>query len=256
MSEKRRVAVRMRPTIAAGLVCLVAVLEVIAAVAVQGNATTIDAWYFVPRLLLAALTFILARRLAPHSVAESRPGFRRGLLYGVPAYGIMVLALIAGLTHAGIFRGWAAFGIFTVSMVSVGLFEEILFRGVLLGVISRTSWGDTGVRAAMLSSFIFGAAHLVNLPREGLGSAVAQVVYAVLIGFFFAAVRIRSGSLLAVIVLHALLDWGFYVGSDVFARAGGGSAPSIISSLFSVFVGVLLSAWGVRLLRRQPRDGV
>ncbi|MDQ2852703.1 MAG: CPBP family intramembrane metalloprotease [Actinomycetota bacterium] len=255
MSKRERVAVRTNSAVAAGLVCLVAVIEVIAVVAVQGNATTIDAWYFVPRLLLAALTLVLARWLAPYSVAENQPGLRRGLLLGVPAYAVMVLALIAGLTNAGPFKGWAALGVFTLSIVSVGVFEELLFRGVLLGTIRRTSWGRTGLRAALLSSAVFGAAHLVNLPREGLGPTIAQVVYAVLIGVFFAAVRIRSGSLLAVIVLHALLDWSFYLGSDVFARASSGSGSGIVSSLISVLVGVLLAAWGVRLLRRQPPLG-
>lgn len=223
-------------------------------VAVQGNATTTDGWYAVPRLLFAGLTLVVAWWYGLGLVTESRAGVRRGLVLGGPIYLVMVLALISGGLSAGRFGGWVALGVFTLSMLSVGI-EEVLFRGVLLQAISLASCGRTALRAALLSSAVFGAAHLVNLPRAGLEPTIVQVAYAALIGVFFAAIRIRSGSLVAVVVLHTLLDWCFYLGSDVFEGAVGTQGSPIVAAVVSLLVGLLLAAWGVRLLRRLSPSG-
>lgn len=237
------------PTTAVVVIGLIAVAEVMAVVAAQGNTTTIDGWYALVRLVLAGFTLVVARWCGLGLAAQNKAGVRRGLLLGWPAYPIMALALFAGASAAGRFAGSAALGWFTLSMISVGIFEEVLFRGVLLDAIRRAVCGRTALRAALVSSVVFGLAHLVNLPRQGVGSTLVQIVYATLIGVFFAAVRIRSQSLIAVVVLHALLDWSFYLGSDVFEHAPG-TQSAIGPAIVSVLVGLLLAAWGVRLLRR------
>ncbi len=246
----------VRPSVLAGVVSAVAIAEVLAVVAVQGTATTTDWSYAIPRLVLAGLTLVAARGGGLGLGAERVAGVRHGLLLGWPAFVVMALALISGALSAGRFSGWSALAVFTISMVSVGVFEEVLFRGVLLGAIHRALRGrSAALRAALLSSAVFGVAHLVNLPRQSLGPTIAQVAYAALIGVFFAAVRLRSGSLIAVIVLHTLLDSSFYLGSDVFERAGSTQGPAMVTVLILVLVGLLLATWGVRLLRRPSPLG-
>lgn len=256
MSRSAPTLVRDQTSLGVAVVCVLAVAAVAGVVAAQGSATTTDWWYSVPRLVLAGLTLAVAWRWAPGVVDESRAGVRRGLLLGGPVYLVMVLGLVTGFVSSGHFAGWAALSAFALSMICVGIFEEVLFRGLLLGMISRAPMGRTALRAALISSLIFGVAHLVNLPREGLTATIVQIAYAVLIGLFFAAVRICSGSLIAVVVLHALLDGCFYLGSDVFDRAGAAPAPGIVvASAVSVLVGLLLAVWGVHLLRRRsPRE--
>jgi membrane protease YdiL (CAAX protease family) len=68
--------------------------------------------------------------------------------------------------------------------------EEILFRGLILQ--SLRPWGDN--LAILVSGVLFGLMHL-NLP---------QGASAVLAGFFFGFVAIKTGSILPTIVLHIL----------------------------------------------------
>jgi membrane protease YdiL (CAAX protease family) len=104
------------------------------------------------------------------------------------------------------------------------LLEEVAFRGVLLGVFLRrtTPW-----RAAAWSSLLFGFWHV--LPSIGIesknpvledlfggGAAWAAVVAAVvgtaLAGMVFCFLRLRSGSLVAPVLLHiATNSLGFVV---------------------------------------------
>ncbi len=255
MSKGAQALIRHKAAVDVAVACVLAVVAVAAVVVVQGNATTTEWRYSVTRLVFAGLTLVVAWQWAPGVVAESTGGVRRGLRLGGPVYPVMVLGLVAGFVSSGHFAGWASLAAFAFSMISVGIFEEVLFRGLLLGTISRAPIGRTALRAALVSSLIFGVVHLVNLPREGLGPTIAQIAYAALIGVFFAAVRIRSGSLIAVIVLHALLDGCFYLGSDVFDRAGAAQGPGIVASAVTVLIGLVLAAWGVRLLRRRsPRE--
>jgi hypothetical protein len=73
--------------------------------------------------------------------------------------------------------------------------EELLFRGALLSVL-RTRLGDGW--AIALSAIIFGTVHLPDL--AWLWYAVPNLV---LVGFFCAWLRVRSGSIWPSFVAHA-----------------------------------------------------
>lgn len=237
-------------TLRLATVSALAVTAVVFVVVAQGHSTPTDGWYALPRLLLVGLIIVLLRRSGGGFGAEHSSTVRRGLLIGGPAYLAMALSLVAGVLSAGRFAGWGALILFTLSMISVGTFEEALFRGVVLRAVQRTVHGRTDLSATLVSSAVFGVAHLVNLPRQGLGPTVVQIAYATMIGVFFAAVRIRSRSLIAVIVLHTMLDWSFYLGPDVFPRFGIAHSSAVLTAAVPLLFGLLLGAWGVCLLRR------
>jgi len=78
--------------------------------------------------------------------------------------------------------------------VAAGLGEELLFRGLLQGLLSER----VGVPAAILiASLVFGLAH----PMSG-----AYVALATLIGLYLGALWYWSGNLLLPIVAHAVYD--------------------------------------------------
>ena len=91
-----------------------------------------------------------------------------------------------------------------------GLEEELLLRGVLMVALLaafRPS-GQGPLRAALASSALFGALHLLNLAsgEQPLPGVLIQVVYATALGLLFSAIYLRTHSLAAPIFYHALID--------------------------------------------------
>jgi membrane protease YdiL (CAAX protease family) len=108
---------------------------------------------------------------------------------------------------------WADGGLialFILLYISVGFIEEILFRGLILPLMLR-QWGSTrsGVyKAVIISSAIFGLAHLANLVmgRRDLLTTTTQITYGIFFGVFFAALMLRNNSIWPAIFGHFLFD--------------------------------------------------
>ncbi len=141
--------------------------------------------------------------------------------------------------------GWVLVSIF----VAIG--EEGVFRGVLWRALERRGMLTT----SLLTSGLFGAAHLMGLftsiPWEIVAS---QAVFAAGGGMMFAAVRLGSGSLLAPIFLHALFD------SAAVISAGG--VQEMFSDTMTVerllIPGIAFFVWGlicVLVIRRRRSTG-
>lgn len=104
---------------------------------------------------------------------------------------------------------------YVVNMLCVGFLEEMLIRGFLFRAIAKD-----GVKSAIvISSVSFGLGHLLNLVNGsgmGIGDNLYQVVYAIAIGFLFAILLVRGGSLWPCVAAHS----GINVAS-AFANAAG-----------------------------------
>lgn len=106
--------------------------------------------------------------------------------------------------------------LFALLCLSIGVFEEVLFRGLLFGAF-LARWGGTrkGILfAALLSSLIFGVAHIVQYVFSGDVSSLASIAQAVgktvqtgVIGFLFAALYVKTRSLAPIAIGHALFDF-------------------------------------------------
>lgn len=79
--------------------------------------------------------------------------------------------------------------------IAAGVGEEMLFRGVIQGVMMRVLGPILGLAGA---SVLFGLLHPVS---------VAYVIMAALLGAYLGYVWIASGNLLTVIVAHAVYDF-------------------------------------------------
>lgn len=82
--------------------------------------------------------------------------------------------------------------------ISAGVCEEVLFRGFLIRYLTQIGGGMPLVAALVASSLIFGLAHLYQGVKGVVGSAVGGLA----LGLLF----LLSGSLLASVALHILLD--------------------------------------------------
>lgn len=101
--------------------------------------------------------------------------------------------------------GWALLALALTAVVLAPLFEETLFRGVLLPVVGRHLGALGGV---LISAFVFAIAHL------SLGELVPLSVLGVGLGLL----RWRSGRLGASVLLHALWNSLTFVNLLLLAR--------------------------------------
>jgi membrane protease YdiL (CAAX protease family) len=112
---------------------------------------------------------------------------------------------------------------FVIIPVGTALFEEIIFRGVLLGVLLRVSTARTAIVA---SSVLFGLWHLPPALHDASGDgalkAIGIVVGTIAVttgaGLLFAHLRLRSGSLAAPVLAHAATNSFAYIGALVSLR--------------------------------------
>jgi membrane protease YdiL (CAAX protease family) len=125
---------------------------------------------------------------------------------------------------------------FTVSMVTTGVGEELLFRGVVLSFLRerlREGW------AVLVMCLMFGALHLVNL-AAGAG-ALGQALVAAPAGYLLYLCRRVGGGLLLPIVVHAAIDFAAF-SSDVGQVSPQASDAAFYQSLVMFALIVLLLA--------------
>jgi hypothetical protein len=87
--------------------------------------------------------------------------------------------------------------VFCTVAISAGVCEEIVFRGWLLSVL-HSPLGLTGTTLVLVAAALFGLCHVYQGPTGVIGTTVA--------GVLLTAFYVATGTLLAPIVLHALID--------------------------------------------------
>jgi membrane protease YdiL (CAAX protease family) len=139
---------------------------------------------------------------------------------------------------------------FVVLALLTAFVEETLFRGLVLRVLL-----PTGVlRAALISASLFGGLHALNaLSTSSLARALLQVSYATAIGFGYAALVIRTGTIWPLILAHFATNLAGFVAAGGLGLAGAVADREI---LFAVLYTVVFSAYGVYLLLGHPEREV
>ena len=91
-----------------------------------------------------------------------------------------------------------------LDVIFIGIMEELIFRGLVF----RAAEVFTGEgKAVIISSILFGLLHLINLSGDDpVPYVLLQVVFNAVIGLAFAALRVKTKSILAGIVIHTFLD--------------------------------------------------
>jgi hypothetical protein len=192
----------------------------------------------IPASLTAAATWLTAARRAGVSVAglglapeRMRAGARVGIAVGAP---IVAGIGIASRLHAtsGYFddarvRGAtprkAAYEAAVRIPIATALGEELIFRGALLGLFGRK---HSTVAAVAASSLLFGVWHVLptldglamNPPDGGdhsashkLGVIAGTVAATTAAGVGFSLLRLRSGSVLAPVIVHAAINSSAFI---------------------------------------------
>ncbi len=133
------------------------------------------------------------------------------------------------------------FILFGMYCLSVGIFEECIFRGIIFAVLaSRLSRDKKGfIQTYILSSFIFGAAHLLN----GFSPAtILQIGYTTLTGGLFAFALIKTKNIFCCGIIHAVYNFcglllsGQGMGTGIVFDIGTTVTMAIISVVGGVFI--------------------
>lgn len=143
-----------------------------------------------------------------------------------------------------------------VFTTAVGLFEEALFRGLLLhGLLARMGTNQRGVIGALvISSLLFGMAHISpgNVDfGDGLqvAQAILKICQAGLLGFVFAAFSARQNRIYGVGLMHALTDFLIMFVPDALmgpmvetSYVSDGSDGGVIIVMYLVYIALYLPA--------------
>ena len=142
-----------------------------------------------------------------------RASLGRGAAYGGVAVGLVLAGLVVAVlvaprafrddrTHVSLTR--MLFEVLVEIPLATVMFEEVAFRGVLLGLLRKRlpTWPAVAVSAVLFGLWhVDGVVHRHHGP--GLAAAVAGTVVATtLAGLGFAWLRVRSDSLVAPVLAH------------------------------------------------------
>jgi len=139
---------------------------------------------------------------------------------------------------------------FTFFALMIGFAEEGLLRGVVLRALLPTG----AMRAALLSSIVFGIAHLSNiLHGQDPGATIVQAIYATFVGIGFAGPRLFTGTILPAIVFHALIDFSDIAGRG-FVLPVQTKPITPLQAVVPIAVTALYALYGWWLLRRYVKE--
>ena len=101
--------------------------------------------------------------------------------------------------YGGIAQVWAC-----LSMLLIGIIEEVIFRGFLFKALVPR---DGLLKSIVIVAVTFGMGHIINLlTGQGGSETVAQIIFAVAWGFMFTIVFYKSKSLWPCILIHGFIN--------------------------------------------------
>ncbi len=182
-----------------------------------------------------------------------RRPFLRSLLFILPPLAVVInnmpiLSMLRGDAYL-IHTGWQYLFWFAMECLSIGLFEELAFRGVVLLMLAEKRHASRRdlFLCIILSSAVFGLVHLTNLlTGSGFGAVIQQIGYSFLIGAMCSVVLYRTANLWLCVLLHAIYD---FCGSLV-PTLGAGTwwdAPTVV---FTVLLALVVTVYMVVALWR------
>ena len=170
--------------------------------------------------LVMLIVMIFAAHMQARIFTSDRKSFVHGLLIGLPILVIAILQLALSLIQAdpGYFSNTKLICSTIVTYSLTGIFEELLFRGVVLNAFqdafvaksAKTIWASL-----ILSALSFGLMHLTNLTSgQNVVGTLMQVIEATAVGLCFGAVYLRCRNIWTVVILHALTDLSGAIGTN------------------------------------------
>jgi membrane protease YdiL (CAAX protease family) len=254
---------KVRPTaligfaVAIGYPLLFTVLELLMKVPYTEIGTTTDSIVRGIVIPLAVCTVVMA--VLASVLGWWRPVMREKPLgvkwmWAVPV--ILSVMVIAGIDYTQFGAiGLPYLGVLALGTAMVGFNEEITYRGIAL-VAFRGQYKE--VWAWLLTSLMFGLLHGANLVLgQPIVPTIVQVVFAFVLGTTFYVARRVTGSLLFMMVIHALWDFGSFSFTGGLAATGVRALnPTALATYPLLLVMLIVSAIGWKKLFGKPAEYV
>ena len=168
---------------------------------------------------------------------------------------LVFIAVLLGIDYGNLGNMGAAMILWlALGTALVGFSEEITYRGLAL-VGFRGAYSE--VKVWLLTSLLFGLLHGVNLILgQGAVPTIRQFFFAFVLGSVFYAIRRISGTIVVIMVIHALWDFGSF--SHVAGKATGAAAvqtdiatagAGLLQSLLVLIAIVLIIVGAKKILR-------
>ena len=152
-------------------------------------------------------------------------------------------ASLAGATAAG-YAGYA------LICLSVGLFEELAFRGCAFVIaLEQTKKIESApirvLVASVISSAVFGLVHLTNLfAGASVGATLLQVSYSFLIGGMCSIILIKTQNVWYCVICHAIYNFA----GGVVPELGSGTLWTVPTVVLTAVVAVIVTAYAFVVL--------
>ena len=142
--------------------------------------------------------------------------------------------------------------------VGAGVSEEIAIRGIAIPIGMRYLKNkNKSLIITLVTAILFGAIHLSSLATGAMPLLVAfQIATAICSGIFFAAVFLRTGSILITIIMHGLYDWMCFV-TDPSVSSGVITGTNVTTGLIiAMAVDIALAVAGLYMIRSAVRADI
>ena len=168
---------------------------------------------FIARFGLSALFCWLLYQYGGRKYMIFDRNFPKYLLWALPCFMVAIInfpisALING--KAEVVRT-DLLGLYALYVISIALLEELIFRGVLLLIVSDFMRGKKYqyLWTALICSAVFSLFHLTNLfEGMGIGDVLLQCLYTFLIGGMLIITMLKTKNIWLCVLIHALFDFG------------------------------------------------
>jgi len=204
-------------------------------------------YFFVEGVIFVFALVLLFLTGKLNILKRKRLKVKDALKLGIPIVVLSMLVLIANIVTLD-FGSLNIHNLISLILYSgaIGLFEEILFRGVILGEL-LDGYGNTRkqvVISIIISSIIFSLTHITNLlAGQDMLTTMMQVVQTFALGFLLGSMYYISGNIWSVIFLHGFYDFSILIGDvNLIKDCTMASSVPIGITISSLITSLILSA--------------
>ena len=171
----------------------------------SANANLASPLVFANIALTVMVVFLLSSMVWWRVVGFRRPARVTDLRYYAVPFLPAIVSLVVGVEVSS---GLLLLQFLALTLM-IGFVEESIFRGLMLNALKpRGAW-----TAVIVTSMLFALSHSLNLlSGKNLADVAMQILYALAIGFAFAALVLKKGLLWPLVLTHFLIDFTAMIG--------------------------------------------
>ena len=183
--------------------------------------------------------------------------FLKTLLWSLPCFMVALVnfPLSAILSNDLTITKPNLFGLYIMYVFGVALLEELIFRGILLLLVSDLlrNKRHKPLLTVLICSLIFSLFHLTNLIGANVGSVLLQCLYTFLLGGMLTVTTLKGKNIWLCVLIHAIFNFG---GLLVIMQIGEGNPWDLAFWIATVVSALLCAGHILMTLLKLEKDYV